>query len=446
MILRLSLLFLGLLGPVSLLGQETAPVTIPAGTPFPVKLTENVPLRVGEAVKAELLYPVYANNVKVLPAGTQVTGTVVSLVPNKAMRIRSRLNGDFTPFSTSVVHFADLVLADGSRVPLTTGTASDGAPIYKVISKPRARGGLIGQEIQIGIQTVRDTFDYITGPGKADRAKQLLYSQIPYHPQRIAKGTSWTFETDAPLEVAPQPEIAAKVDGKAAAKPKQAKVQPTAAGTTEPKSWMIQAYLKDPLDSANAKVGEKIHAVVAEPIYNADHTIAVPQGATITGSVTRAKAAKKFGRSGNLQFDFRELQLPEGQQAVQTTLAGIDSNSGEALAMNSEGKVEQKPKDKIMIPLLLGALASRPFDQEGGALHQAGKNGVASNSLGVVGFIVGISAQAPNLAAGIGAYGAALSIYDRWIKKGKDITFGRDTRIVLQTTPRSTSTLKAANR
>ena len=74
--------------------------------------------------------------------------------------------------------------------------------------------------------------------------------------------------------------------------------------------WIIQAYLRDELTSATAKSGQPITAVVAEPVYNADHTIAVPQGATIIGAITNAKPAKSFARAGALGFDFKQIVLP----------------------------------------------------------------------------------------------------------------------------------------
>ncbi len=41
-----------------------------------------------------------------------------------------------------------------------------------------------------------------------------------------------------------------------------------------------------------------------------------------------------------------------------------------------------------------------------------------------------------------GAYGAALALYNRWIKRGSDVSFARDTRIVVQTTARRAQVLQ----
>ena len=64
------------------------------------------------------------------------------------------------------------------------------------------------------------------------------------------------------------------------------------------------------------------------------------------------------------------------------------------------------------------------------------KNGAASGGLGLIGFIVGTAAGQRNIAAGIGYYSAAVSIYERIIRRGKEVTFPHNTRLEFQTTVR----------
>ena len=110
--------------------------------------------------------------------------------------------------------------------------------------------------------------------------------------------------------------------------------------------------------------------------------------------------------------------------------------------MNSEGKVTPKPQDKIVVPLLLIFLASRPLDHDDDSGSVAGKNFVGANGFGLVGNIIGLAGGAPKVASGIGFYGAATAFYRRWIARGHEVTFAKDTRLVLQTTPRSAAVLK----
>ena len=209
-----------------------------------------------------------------------------------------------------------------------------------------------------------------------------------------------------------------------------------------PKTWTVQAYLAETITSDNAKTGMPIRAIVAQPVLDAQGGVDVPEGAVLEGHITKARAARRFGRAGELRFDFREMEFP-GQakpQEVQTTLAGIDAAGGANLALDREGQVQPKPKDKLVVPFILLTLAGRPLDRDRGD-NAFGKDAVSSNSLGVLGFIVGTAGGWRNVAAGIGYYGSAIAIYNRWIKKGDETTLRRDTRLVLQTTARRSQPL-----
>jgi hypothetical protein len=210
-------------------------------------------------------------------------------------------------------------------------------------------------------------------------------------------------------------------------------------------AWIVQANLEDALSSESSSKGQAIHAVVAEPIFNADHSLAVPQGATLVGAVTRAKPARRFGRSGVLSFSFSQLMLPGTEtQTVETRLTGADT--AEQIALNSEGQAQAKPQDKISVPFILAMLASRPLDQDkgrAGAGGQNGRNGIGGAAgLGLMGTVVSMAGGSPYAAAGIGYWGAARAFYYRWIARGQKIAFARDTRIVVETTPRRSSPMK----
>ncbi len=430
---RLLFIALLLLTPCSAICQRPA-ISLPAGTPLPVQIDDHLPIRVGQPIRARLIYPVYADNSLILPARTIVNGTVTALRSNHSRRVSARLRCDFTPFYTPIVRFTGITLADGTTLPIATGTATDGAPIYRLVAPPPRQGGFIHQQWDDGLQILRDKLAIITGPDKTDRLVQLLYSQLPYHPQRIDKNTAWTVEISEPISIVPQTTDVAVTPSQ------PIKADPPSDDTTQ--SWIIQAYLGEQLSSATSKSGQEIRATVAEPIYNPDHTIAVPEGATMIGAVTQAKPARMFGRAGALHFDFRQLVLPTGTtQNVQASLTGADSNAGQKLAMDSEGQVKPKPQDKLLVPFILLTLAARPLDYDHGD-NAFGKDALASNSLGVIGFIIGTAAGQRNIAAGIGYYGAAISIYERWIKRGREVTFARDTRLVLQTRPRHSTLLE----
>ncbi len=431
-IIKCGLMGLFLLPSVAL--SQGVPVTLPAGTQLPVSVPKHLPLKVGEPIRAALLYPVYQDDKLVLPAKTFVNGTVVSLTPDHALRVKARLRGDFTPYRTPVVRF-DSIEEPTGPVAIETGTATDGAPIYKVVPAPAAKGGIAGEFLRIGVQHVKDTIAIITGPEKGDRFMQFIYHQLPWHPQRIQTATAWTVETSAAVTLDP---IAAPVAVAAASGPAKGRHgAPVATETSETRpKWLIEAYLDEGISSETSKANQKIHATVAEPVMNADGSVAVPQGSVLSGTVSQAKPALSFTRTGVLRFSFTEITFPgQDAQAVRTTLAGADTSSGSQLAMDSEGEVKEKPRDKLLIPVVLLALAARPLDRDGGQEHHMfSKDAVASGSLGLVSFIVGTAARQPYLAAGLGYYSAAISIYPRFFAKGQKITFPKDTRIIVQTT------------
>ena len=423
-----------LLITASVFGQD-APQrrVVQAGTPLAVRTDAPVPMRIGERIHGRLVYAVWQREAQMLPEGTAVTGSVVGLTPDRTHRLQSRLRGDFTPFRKPVVRFDTLLLPSGISLPLSTSVAEEGAPLVRLTPPPPAKGGFFGQQRRMAEQMVRDRIAVVTGPDKRDRAVQFLYTQLPYHPQRIQPKTAWTVETTAAIEVS-QEEYEGPAEDSAA---KTGEV----AGQ-DPAPWLIEAFLKEPMSSKAAHKGQEIRAVVAKPVFNEDHSVAVPEGSVLEGAITQVRPARWFGRSGVLRFDFRQLRLPaEGSaRPVQTSLAGIDASGGRNLALDSEGQVQPKPKDKVLVPLLLLALASRPLDRDGGD-GGFGKDAVASNSLGLVGFLVGTAGGWHNVAAGIGYYGTAVSLWNRWIKRGEETAFVRDTRVIVQTTPRRSTPL-----
>lgn len=404
--------------------------TLPAGTPLPVRIVGHLPMRAGETVRGELIYPVYIGQEIVLPEKTTVIGAVIKLNSNHSQRVQARLNGDFTPFHIPVVRFNQLLLSDGTAIPLTTGPATNGAPILRLTAPEPRKGGFIRRQWNTGMQILHGQVAVFTAPDKGDRLLQVFYRQLPYHPERIESGTAWTVETAEPITF---PVLHSA---------------PTPATTPAPASkdaWIIQAYLRDQLTSATAKAGEPVQAVVAEPVYNIDHTLAIPEGAVLIGSVTRAKPARSFARAGSLGFDFRQIVLPSGQtQNVQSALTGADTAATANLAMDSEGKVKPKPQDKVVVPLILALLATRPLDQDRDG--QLGKNFVGANGFGLAARIIALAGTSPNVSAGIGAYGTAVSLYRRWIAHGNEVTFARDTRLVVEAMPRNTSILGTNNK
>ena len=447
MICKSALVFALSLLPCAALCQ-TEGGTLPGGTPLALTIDEHLSMRIGQPVRAHLLYSVYDQNKLLLPKDTVVVGSVVDLRSDHTRRVRAVLGGDFTPFHKPVVRFTTFVLADGASIPFASGDAIDGAPIFRAVATPPAKGGFLRRQFDGVLTVARSDIAIFTGPDKGDRLVQFVYTQIPYHPQRIDKGTAWTIETAHSVEVPAEPALPVlPVAIPAKRHFWEEPLPPADTAKSDNGSWIVQAYLDEPLSSETSKNGQVIKAIVAEPVFNPDHTIAIPQGSTLIGNVTRAKPSRRFGRTGVLTFSFGQLQIPHQEtRTVQTRLTGADS--ARDIALDSEGQAKSKPQDKISLPLLLALMASRPLDQDGGRGGLGGGGGLGKNAvggaagLGLVGTVIGLSGGSPNTASAIGYYGAARAVYYRWIARGQKIDFAKDTRIVVETTPRRSAPMK----
>lgn len=392
---------------------------LPAGTALQVEIPRNYPMKAGEPIEGRLVYPLYANGKLAVPADSVVRGTVISLAPDRKTRVHGRLRGDFTPFHTAEVRFDQLVLPTGT-LSLPCSSAANGAPVIHLVAPGAApHQSLLRREWARAKSSAHDRIAFVTAPGFGDRALQILYHQLPYHPERIPAHTAWTFELNSavplpePLEAAAQPALKA------------------APGT--PEVWSVRALLAGEVSSATARPGDAVKALVIEPVFDGTGQLVVPQGSTLVGKVTTAKSARSLGRNGKLRFTFQEIKFPTGDnRPVEGALAGANTQGAQSLSMDAEGTVTPKSKASAVAPLLLTMLAGRALDQDGNFTAQAG---VSSNGFGLIGRIVGVAAGDRNLAAGIGFYAAALATYENFLSPGHDVDFPKDTRIEIETTP-----------
>ena len=391
-------------------------VVVPAGTPARAQLVKSSSVRGGCQLSAKLMDPIYIGEKLAVPQGTLVQGEIVDLSSDRTRRIKGRLNGDFTPFHKSHVRFTSLILPSGQAIPIAT-TQETGSVVVQ-LTAPRASTG-IGSYLKRTWTVVKDdvrrTVAVVTGPDKQERLERFAYSQLPYHPEKLYKGVAYSFEFAKPVEL----------------KEKQMPyTNPVASSQTN-----LRAYLKTPISSRETKVGAPIEAIVAEPYTDAARELTIAQGATLLGTVTQARPARWFGRSGTLRFTFKQVRMPEGdEQSVQGTPAAIGAGTTQQLTMDAEGGVKSAPKDRFVRPLVLAYLASYASEGDGG--NSLGGDAVASNSFGLVGRIAGIAGGSPNLAMGIGYYAVALSTYDGFIARGLDVSFPRNTRLEIQLQPK----------
>jgi hypothetical protein len=404
----------------------TTPI-LAKGTSLQVETSRNYRVKIGEPIEARLMHPIYTEGKLVVPQNTRLEGRVTALLPDTGTRWHARLRGDFTPYHHMEVQFDKLMLPTGP-VPIAAEQAANGAPILRLTAPGvNPKQSFIARHWAEVKSSMHDRIASFTAPGKRDRALQLLYHQLPYHPERIPAKSSWSFELTAPVNL---PERAATLPDPA----------PATTETGKAEVWSVNATLSRDLTSARAKPGDPVEALVVEPVYDKDRQLVVPEGSKLIGKVSTAKPARSFGRNGKLRFTFQQVQFPAGyKREVEGALAGAATEKTQNLSLDAEGTITPRNQASAIAPLLLTMLAGRALDEDGNVTAQTG---VASNGFGLVGRIVGTAAGDRNLAAGIGFYAAGLSVYDNFLHSGRDVVFPHDTRIEIETTPLRAPVLK----
>ena len=189
------------------------------------------------------------------------------------------------------------------------------------------------------------------------------------------------------------------------------------------------------MSSATNKREDPAEAVLTEPVYSADHHLLLPEGTRLLGAVLAATPAKRLGQNGELRFTFKEVQLASGVRSpMRGQLTAADAGKAGNVTIDEEGgahATESKTKYLAPLAIVLLAQATGESDNDGINGNSGGSvnNGAAGGGFGLMGRVLALSAGSRFVAYGIGYYGAARSIYSRFIARGHDVVFPRDTQI-----------------
>jgi hypothetical protein len=426
-----------------------------AGTPLRLFLTKRVSKQSGASVEAKLLAPLYAFDHEVVPAGTQVLGHVSRVQPvSKWERIRAILGGDFSPLRIAQIEFTSLLPTGGpievhtietdglkSLVPLKppkqpkhSGAANNTGIVSAGKEKARAA-------IDAKIDQIKSIPDMVRGPGKKEWLYDYAMSRLPYHPQYVHNRTRFDAELKSPLSFGSE-SVTQKSLALLGSQP--------AAGS------IVHARLLTPVDSMTSKQGEKVEAVLEEPLFSADHRLVLPEGTLVDGSVSMAKKAGWFHRGGRLRFDFQNVELTAQSAELVAPPAGVPSrpleklqfrtqatlNAAESanapIKVDKEGGVQATESKTRFIGTALAALiASRAGDNEadharGGSItgnrpNVGGRTLGGGMGFGLLGSIA--SQSSPAVGAAFGYYGLAWNVYSTVIARGAEVQFGRNSVI-----------------
>jgi hypothetical protein len=412
------------------------PMSVQAGIPIKVALDSEVRVRrVGQPIHGKTVEPVYAFDKLLIPAGTEVRGTVAAIdpVPGKT-RFLDATDGNFSPTRQVHVQFDRLVMGDGRRIPLQTVVTPAPGGVLQFVSanekadKKNKLQQTASKKVSATRQQIRqqwsDLQKQIHEPGKMHKLKRIALAQLPVHPQYLDAGTSFNAALLRPLDF-----------GSEALRPDQL----TEVGSPPPEGSVVHARLVTALSSATAKKGDPVEALITEPLEASNHLI-LPEGSVIKGSVVQVQHARRLGRNGQLRILFHQVAPPNGiEQKVETNLEGVAVAKGEHLKLDAEGGAQvTTPKTRYLttgIAVMLAASQASPDRDAGQGTPSAGEaasgaaNGVSG--FGFVGMIAGVAAHSRVVSAGLGSYGAAFAIYHHFLARGRDVVYPKDMAMVI---------------
>ena len=249
-----------------------------------------------------------------------------------------------------------------------------------------------------------------------------MWSKLPYHPQYVRRGTRFDAPLRDPLQFGMEPVKQGDL-GQLGSQPLPDSV--------------VHARLLTALNSASAKQGEAVEAVVVAPPFSADHKLLFPEGTRLIGTVVVAKKARSFYRGGQLRFHFQRVDLPpevanlrpaaprpEPMQ-TQAILAGAEGNGTVPIKVDSEGGVEAKEsKTRFIAPVISHHDAADTGVNTSGKANVSGRTMGGGLGLEMLGGAV--SQSSPYVGMAFGCYGLAWSVYSNVIARGAEVQFDKN--------------------
>jgi hypothetical protein len=405
-----SLSLFTLIGSAQVLPAPESALSV--GVPLRIRITRTAHLHIGTPVTGVLTEPIYLHDHLVLPQDTAVLGVVTGYARiDRKLRTQALLNGDVTPLHDPVVDFNRLQLPGSSQqIPISSRGVIRDTQLVRFTAR-KNRPTYVQQAGDMARAQIKSVHDSFFTPGRTDRVLRLFYSQLPYHPQRIWAGTGFIANLSAPLDL-----------------PSSQPAPGPLPSSATLDSITVSARLVTPLNSATSKAGDTVTAIVTRPVFDSDHNLLVTEGARLEGVVTRSRHARWLGRNGELRFGFRDLADEAGTAHVDGNVTAASGAKAENLTVDEEGNVRANPdKGKVLAPLLLAYTAALGHDDDGGI----GQTVVGSNGFGLVARFIALSNN-KNVSVGFGMYALAKSVYFRYIDRGHQVTFPRDTEVEVQ--------------
>src|SRR5258705_2299580 len=393
---------------ISVRAQETTPETkslvIESGNDFRAALEKGVRLKAaGQPITAKLLEPVYAGEDLAIPAGSTIKGHVSS-ISKAPMRKRAGrlLAGDFTPPKTANVTFDQIVLSDGTTVPIHSNSSIVIGCLANSQYLPKAQRPGLRRRRKGATAPLR-------GPNKLQRLGEAIVTSLPYHPEYIDQGTVFDTALLEPVSLLTE-------------------VQPN---TAPQASDYLHLHLLTPVNSSTSTAGTQMEAVVSRPYYQADHQLLYPARARITGTVEKASPAGWLKRNGSILFAFRSVRMPDGTtRDIHPTVGGIQAERSEGLDVRKEGEIKATTSTfaRLLAPVSLVG-PSRGVADSTTQKTAWSRSGEGRKGFGLLG--AGAAQASAGTAIGFGYFGAAKRLCDAFITKGSNVELPVNTPIFL---------------
>lgn len=434
----------------------SVPLHVEAGTPLRLYITHRAWYRINEPVEAKFVEPVWAFDQIVIPAGTVVRGRVAKLDPVPAItRAMAIVRGDFTPLKRAEVSFTTLTLPDGRTMQLQTQNSFGLLAFY---APPRAskkvKKAKLSKEANPGKRSVVSQFlrqqaqnqanarsmglyELVRGPSKREWLENFFLSKLPYRPQWYRAGTRFDAVLEQPLNFGSTT---------------IARQDLASIGTHPQPDTIAQIRFLSTFNSADSHVGDPLQAVLSQPLFSTDHKLVLPEGTRLDGKITLAHPARVFHRGGKLRFAFDQIEVPpvaagakaeassrpEPVERTRAQLAAVEP-SAHAVKVDSEGTAKStESKTRFLRPAIAGLVAAKSLDNDTGKQTASGTGSPNTGGRALGGFsgfgFVGIAAvPLPHpVAAALGFYGLAWSVYSNVVARGSEVKFEKNAPVAIR--------------
>jgi hypothetical protein len=416
--------------PTDTAKPSTIPLTVPTGTPMQVALDKEIRIRkVGQALTAHTVEPIYAFDKLVIPVGTPVSGEITRIEPvSTGKRTLAALDADFTPSHAIDVTFTELILADGKHIPIHTVVTPGSGQVIRFLTaanekeKKGTKDAASEKAKEAKEEAKREweaAMQQVQQPGKFHKAERYVVAQLPIHPHYIDAGTVYFAELQEPLDFGVEPltpEMAASL------------------GAAPPPGSFVRTLLVTPLNSASTLKGAPVEAILSQPLFDGKRLI-LPQGCRLRGSVVQVQPARYMSRNGQLRMVFHELLPPQGAggeivaQKVEANLEGVQAAAADNVALDAEGGAQAgSPKSRYLLTTISIGLAVVSAGVGGDTLGDTPER-VAGGAGGykLIGIVLGAAVHSQPFGMAMGAFGASRSVYIHFIARGHEVVFPKNT-------------------